>query len=316
MGSPGAHSVSAPFLLRSPPAALYGKSPETRIALPGPVTRRSSTWSTRSSPVPLGKLGADVLGALYSTYVEEIDRDRLGQFYTPRAVVRFMLDRAGFDGPEQVFRIEGDRRVPRAVLDFATGSGGFLVEAARRVIDRGGLDHSDARDLDDGLAAIARGSTARRSAPFPTTSPRSTCCSRSLGCSAPGGGPSGAARRADEASPVEPLKRRWHVFQGVQTGADAYTARIQKRLSGAVRRRLEASTGDPILELPPGREHEPPWRDHPKLLARSPESRAIRYGAIDACDYASLVWIGREDEVPRAVVDELERWRPRARDPR
>jgi hypothetical protein len=51
-------------------------------------------------PVPLGKLDADVLGGLYESYVEEIDRDRLGQFYTPRSVVRFMLDRAGLDKPD------------------------------------------------------------------------------------------------------------------------------------------------------------------------------------------------------------------------
>lgn len=56
---------------------------------------------------PLDRLDADVLGGLYESYVDEIDRDRLGQFYTPRDVVRFMLDRAGFDGPEGVMRIEG-----------------------------------------------------------------------------------------------------------------------------------------------------------------------------------------------------------------
>ncbi len=89
------------------------------------------------APVPLGKLDADVLGGLYVSYVDEIDRDRLGQFFTPRPVVRFMLDRVGFSGSD-VFQIEGNERKPRRVLDFATGSGGFLVEAARRVIDDGG----------------------------------------------------------------------------------------------------------------------------------------------------------------------------------
>jgi hypothetical protein len=61
-------------------------------------------------PFPLARLGADVLGGLYESYVDEIDRDRLGQFYTPRTVVRFMLDRAGFAGPEGIFRLEGDTR--------------------------------------------------------------------------------------------------------------------------------------------------------------------------------------------------------------
>ena len=58
-------------------------------------------------PFPLGRLDADVLGGLYESYVDEIDRDRLGQFYTPRAVVRFMLGRAGFTSPEGVFASRG-----------------------------------------------------------------------------------------------------------------------------------------------------------------------------------------------------------------
>ncbi|MGI8440560.1 MAG: HsdM family class I SAM-dependent methyltransferase [Thermoleophilaceae bacterium] len=541
-------------------------------------------------PVPLGKLDADVLGGLYESYVDEIDRDRLGQFYTPRAVVRFMLDRAGFDHPEAIFRIEGDRREPRRLLDFATGSGGFLVEAARRVIDRGGLDLTDRRDLDDGLAAIARGFHGLEISPFPyyltevnllLQVSRLLGAMRLAGIDAPpfvlgvahadslsarhapdksfegigaesrldrgelmrderfglvpldrekqeafermheddsfdlvignppyvfetgnrvlferlrglpawredyrgksdylyyflalaaekvaadgrlcvitpagwmnagkaewlrerlagtlrldelflfgshrlfaperdqrrdrrrapvptvesailvatkAAAPAGhelrvvaledeaaaaralsgndaarvpgrdmllaemaaragarAGRRngihvhrlpqvklqaaypwpikhgardvaaqvvahldqmlADDNASVEPLGERWRVFQGVQTGADAYTARIQKRLPVNTKRRLEsdgARTGDRIMELPPGSENRPPWQSHRELLARSPESRAILYGAIDASDYGNLVWIGREDEVPEPIVAELEPWR-------
>jgi len=118
-------------------------------------------------PFPLARLGADVLGGLYESYVDEIDRDRLGQFYTPRTVVRFMLDRAGFVGAEGIFRIEGDERHERSIFDFATGSGGFLVEAARRVIDEGGLDLGDARDLHEGLRAIVRGFHGCEISPFP-----------------------------------------------------------------------------------------------------------------------------------------------------
>jgi len=118
-------------------------------------------------PFPLARLGADVLGGLYESYVDEIDRDRLGQFYTPRAVVRCMLDRAGFAGPEGVFRIEGDERHERTIFDFATGSGGFLVEAARRVIDDGGLDLNDPRDLREGLRSIVRGFHGCEISPFP-----------------------------------------------------------------------------------------------------------------------------------------------------
>jgi hypothetical protein len=119
------------------------------------------------APIPLGKLDADVLGGLYVSYVDEIDRDRLGQFFTPRAVVRFMLDRAGFGGPDGVFRLEGDERKPKRVLDFATGSGGFLVEAARRIIDEGGIDPSKPRDILEALQAISRGFVGAEISPFP-----------------------------------------------------------------------------------------------------------------------------------------------------
>ena len=118
-------------------------------------------------PFPLARLGADVLGGLYESYVDEIDRDRLGQFYTPRAVVRFMLDRVGYVGPEGIFELEADERHPRTIFDFATGSGGFLVEAARRVIDEGGLDLSNERDLREGLRAIVRGFHGCEISPFP-----------------------------------------------------------------------------------------------------------------------------------------------------
>lgn len=100
-------------------------------------------------PVPLGRLGADVLGGLYESYVDDIDRDRLGQFYTPRSVVSFMLDRVGYKGREGPFRVEGDERMARSIFDFSTGSGGFLVEAARRVVDEAGLRDDDADDLRD-----------------------------------------------------------------------------------------------------------------------------------------------------------------------
>jgi hypothetical protein len=118
-------------------------------------------------PFPLGRLGADVLGGLYESYVDDIDRDRLGQFYTPRSVVRFMLDRAGFAGPEGVFRLEGDQRHERQLFDFATGSGGFLVEAARRIVDDGGLDPRQSRDMADGLRSIVRGFHGCEISPFP-----------------------------------------------------------------------------------------------------------------------------------------------------
>jgi hypothetical protein len=526
-------------------------------------------------PIPLGKLDADVLGGLYVSYVDEIDRDRLGQFFTPRAVVRFMLDRAGFRGPDGVFRVEGDERRPVRLLDFATGSGGFLVEAARRVIDEGGVDPKDPRELLEALAAISRGFVGGEISPFPyyltevnlllqvsrllgqlklagadpprfvlgplhvdTLTAKSTPAVNLEGIDpslradhgelvrddrfdlvpldgekletyrglkddesfdlvvgnppyvteannkplfdrlraisawkgiyrgktdyayyflllaveklAPGGrlcvitpagwmnagaadflreklaselrldelflfgsyrlfadeqGPAAtptiesailvatkgqappghtlrvvaleseadaghpdrdtllaemnvrvsarpgrrdgihahdvvqqtlAAERPwpvkfgaedlasrvvthlqaaldHESGPVELLSESWKVFTGIETGADAYSARIRKRLSASDRARLEqagARVGDPIMELPAGLEDAEPWASHADLLAKSPEARAVLYGAVDDLDYVHFLRLTRDDAVPEAVVAALERWRP------
>ncbi len=543
---------------------------------------------------PLDRLDADVLGGLYESYVDEIDRDRLGQFYTPREVVRFMLDRAGFAGAEDVMRIEGDSRLPVKTFDFASGSGGFDVEIARRVIDDSGAMEGGADMQFDALRSIASGVHAIEISPFPyylTEINLLLQVSRLLGALgqegrdvpsfvlsvvhedalkakptvaaslegldpeqradhallkpderfglsgtldpekqaaftrireggfdlvignppyvaeannkplferlrqidawkdiyrgksdylyyflymaaelvAPGGklcvivpagwmnagnadwlreklastlrldelflfgsyrlfAPSEDARRRDRRAPtptvesaillatkvepakahkmrvvalendleaaralsedveariperealleemakraasrqgrkdgihvhdvkqgelvgnrpwpikhgakdvgarvvvrlqaqldksdgsVEPLSERWSIPQGIQTGADAYTPRIQSRLRNsfpAALKQLDASgaeLGEPILELPPGREEEAPWSDHPEVLARSVEPHAILYGALDETDYTSLVWLGREDDAPRDVIETLEKWRP------
>jgi hypothetical protein len=523
------------------------------------------------APEPLGKLDADVLGSLYATYVEDIDRDRLGQFFTPRDVVRFMLDRAGFAGHDAVFRVEGDERKPVSIFDFATGSGGFLVEAARRIIDAVDPAKADPRALVEALRAIVRGMTGGEISPFPyylteinlllqvsrllgplhavedqpvasfgalgvlpvDTLTAKSAADRSLELEPeqradhgelvaderfglvpldgakraiyrerlkpdeqfdlvvgnppyvseagnkplfdrlraipawrgiyrgktdylyyflllaveklkPGGrlavitpagwmnagsadflrerlaseltleqlflfgsyrlfatedaaptptvesailvatkapAPKGHKLRVvaledEEGAPsdrhalleemtarasgragrrggihvhdlaqaslvaarpwpvkfgakdvatlvvahlqgqldegkCEPLERSWKVFQGVQSGADAYTRRIEKRLTRENRAALAASGaryGDPILELPAGAEQHPPWRDHPEVLARSPEPQAILYAAIDDANYTSIVRLG--PAAPADVISVLERWRP------
>lgn len=542
---------------------------------------------------PLDRLDADVLGGLYESYVDEIDRDRLGQFYTPRDVVRFMLDRVGFRGPDGVMRIEGDSRKPIRSFDFASGSGGFDVEIARRIIDdsgalKGGLDLQL-----DALAAISRGVHGMEISPFPyylTEINLLLQVSRVLGALshaetevgsfvlsvvhedalkaksnqassiegleaehradhallqdderfglsarldpakqaaftsireggfdlvignppyvaeannkplferlrqldawkeiykgksdyyyyflymaaellAPGGrlcvivpagwmnagnadwlrgkltetlrldelflfgsyrlfAPEAEARARTHRAPtptvesailvatkaevpkghkmrvvaledeaaaalalsgaadvkapdrgdllgemeqraagrqgrkggihvhdvlqselaadrpwpvkhgakdvgsqvvahlqgllgkpvaVEEMGSRWSIPQGVQTGADAYTPRIQRRLRDSfpeALRQLEAvgaELGEPILELPPGRELESPWKEHSEVLARSVEPHAILYGALDEEEYTNLIWLGREDNPPPEVIAALEKWKP------
>ena len=522
----------------------------------------------RLGAIPLGKLDQDALGALYVSYVDEIDRDRLGQFFTPRDVVRFMLDRAGFVG-EDVLRVEGDERLPLRILDFATGSGGFLVEAARRVIDDAGIAPDDRRGLNEALRAISTGFFGGEISPFPyylteinlllqvsrllgrmriagLTAPpfvlgvlrADTLASKSMpvgtldvdtryaelvphdiydvlpfepekagkwrelrndetfdlvvgnppyvaeannrplfehfrsldawngiyrgktdylyyflllaveklkqggrlcvitpagwmnagtadflrerlaseltleelflfgsyrvfaadqgpaptptvesailvGTKAPA--PQGHKLRvvaledesavagstraelldemtrrfagrqgrkggihvhdvsqkdlrpehpwpvkhsardvparvvahlarveADPAKPVEPLAASWKVFRGIETGADAYTARIAKRLAAAERAALAAAgvaLGEPILELPRDRADREPWRSARGVLARSPESRGILYGAIDD-DFTCLVVLRSGSKPDRPILDALERYRP------
>jgi hypothetical protein len=122
-----------------------------------------------------------------------------------------------------------------------------------------------------------------------------------------GGPPAGATRRRARGA----ASKSWKVFQGIQTGADAYTKRIEKRLTASDRAALAAAGaryGQPILELPPGAEVSEPWRSHPQLIVRSPEPRAILYGALDDADYTNLVIL--RIEPPEPVVAKLEKWRP------
>src|SRR5690606_19658889 len=75
----------------------------------------------------------------------------------------------------------------------------------------------------------------------------------------------------DRSSHVETLDTSWKIFQGIQTGADAYTERIRKRLGEAERAKLDAAgvqVGDPIMELPPGVEDKEPWKSARELLGR------------------------------------------------
>ena len=81
----------------------------------------------------LGLLDADVLGTVYEQFVERVDRKNKGQYYTPREMIRFIWDRVGYTSEDAFFRFEEGGRTPKLVLDLATGSGGFLVEAAFRM---------------------------------------------------------------------------------------------------------------------------------------------------------------------------------------
>jgi len=105
----------------------------------------------------LGKLNADVLGTIYEEYVDRVDRKNKGQYYTPREVVAFIWDRVGFAHDNAFFRFEDGQRKPRLIFDPATGSGGFLVEAARRLRENATYNHQNLNDLVDVESAIIEG---------------------------------------------------------------------------------------------------------------------------------------------------------------
>ncbi len=66
---------------------------------------------------------SDIIGFTYEAYIERNARDRKGHFLTRHDVVEYMLDLLDYTGPQII---------GRNILDPASGSGSFLVHAARR----------------------------------------------------------------------------------------------------------------------------------------------------------------------------------------
>lgn len=73
---------------------------------------------------------SDALGVVYERLLERIDRKVLGQYYTPRDIISLIWNLIDPKGAHAA-AAEAEGREFR-VLDIATGSGGFLVEAAAR----------------------------------------------------------------------------------------------------------------------------------------------------------------------------------------
>lgn len=73
-------------------------------------------------------VNSDILGHVYEDYLLKEERKKLGEYYTPLEVVRYILDSVGYTPEDD---IEGKK-----LLDPACGSGTFLVEATKRLIGR------------------------------------------------------------------------------------------------------------------------------------------------------------------------------------
>jgi len=71
------------------------------------------------------KIDRDILGKLYEKFISPDERKRLGQFYTPEAVIDYILDQAGY-----IKDIKNKK-----IIDPSCGSGGFTTRAAARLIN-------------------------------------------------------------------------------------------------------------------------------------------------------------------------------------
>ena len=71
---------------------------------------------------------SDILGHVYEDYLPKEERKKLGEYYTPLEVVRYILDAVGYTSGDE---IEG-----KTILDPSCGSGTFLVEAVKRLIHK------------------------------------------------------------------------------------------------------------------------------------------------------------------------------------
>lgn len=110
----------------------------------------------------LSVLNRDILGTIYEEYLDIQDKKNKGQYYTPHQIVELIWDRLGFTskghGEESaLFNHKNGKRIPKLIFDPATGSGGFLVEVARRIRNYIYFTRQNIKDLEDAKNAIVNG---------------------------------------------------------------------------------------------------------------------------------------------------------------
>ena len=115
----------------------------------------------------LGKLDQDVLGTIYEEYIDKVDKRQKGQYYTPREIVEFIWNRVGFVKDEDFFYYREGKRKPRLIFDPVAGSGGFLVEAVRRIREDSKINYADFKDVLDIRTSILTGIFGSEVSPFP-----------------------------------------------------------------------------------------------------------------------------------------------------
>lgn len=78
----------------------------------------------RLNAFDFAKISGDILGNLYERFLDVEKRKKLGEYYTPMYVAKYVLERIGF------------YENPARLLDPACGSGTFLIAATEGLIDR------------------------------------------------------------------------------------------------------------------------------------------------------------------------------------
>lgn len=112
--------------------ALFGERPTYAWYRPSHSTAVDAVYELATTY--FGDVRSDVLGRVYENTLQRIDRKLLGQYYTPRDVISLIWDLVLRD--DQLEEAADAEARGLRVLDIATGSGGFLVEAAARQRDR------------------------------------------------------------------------------------------------------------------------------------------------------------------------------------
>jgi type I restriction-modification system DNA methylase subunit len=92
------------------------------------------------------RVNRDILGDVYQRYLPPNERKQLGEFYTPKEIIQYILDSVEYV-PEKEIRGKG-------ILDPACGSGGFLVEAVQRLTERYRRTGFNLKDPDDAKQVI------------------------------------------------------------------------------------------------------------------------------------------------------------------
>ncbi|NJL90223.1 MAG: N-6 DNA methylase [Coleofasciculaceae cyanobacterium SM2_1_6] len=90
---------------------------------------------------------SDIVGTVYSTYVNRKEKKEKGQYYTPREIVDYILDEVGYHSGAGI--VSANKRL----IDPACGSGSFLVAAAKRLV---ATYTNNSEQIDDPIAVLNR----------------------------------------------------------------------------------------------------------------------------------------------------------------